>query len=42
MSEPITYSDIVKAWRDKNISTASDLEVALSDYKIFSLFIPIK
>ncbi len=35
MPESITYSNIVKAWQDKNITTVSDLESALSDYKIF-------
>ncbi|SEP58419.1 Fic family protein [Butyrivibrio sp. TB] len=35
MPESITYSDIVKAWQDKKITTVSDLESALSDYKIF-------
>ena len=35
MSETITYADIVNAWRNKKISTAADLETALSDYKIF-------
>lgn len=38
MPEPITYSDIVKAWHDKKIRTASDLEAVLSNFKIFFAF----
>ena len=30
----ITYEDIVKVWQDKNIRTAKDLDVTLSDYRI--------
>lgn len=30
-----TFIDIIQAWRNKKISTITDLESALSDYKIF-------
>ena len=35
MSETFTYTDIISAWRAKKITTVTDLETALSDYKIF-------
>lgn len=38
MPEPIVYSDIVKAWHDKKIRTAPDLEADLSNFKIFFAF----
>ncbi|WP_022756442.1 hypothetical protein [Butyrivibrio fibrisolvens] len=38
MPEPIVYSDIVKAWHDKKIRTAPDLEAVLSNFKIFFAF----
>ncbi len=34
MSVKITYEDIVRAWRDKNIKTVEDLEIVLSDFKV--------
>ncbi len=34
MAKTITYSDIVQAWRDKEISTTLDIDAVLSDYRI--------
>ncbi len=35
MSDQITYSDILDAWKNKRIMTTVDLDVVLSDYRIF-------
>ena len=37
MSE-ISYDAIIDAWQKKNICTQADLDVALSDYRIFFAF----
>ncbi|MBE5825003.1 MAG: Fic family protein [Butyrivibrio sp.] len=31
----ITYEAVIEAWKQKNISTVADLDVVLSDYRIF-------
>ena len=38
MPETITYSDIVKAWHNKKITTASEFEAVLSNIKTFFAF----
>ncbi len=31
----MTYNDVLSAWQKKEISTKQDLDVALSDYRVF-------